>query len=32
MDAAREFYKDIGGLKPDKRTPMILASESDEAS
>lgn len=31
MDAAREFYEGIGGLNPSKRTPMILASEDDDA-
>jgi hypothetical protein len=30
MEAVREFYEDINGLKPSKRTPMILASESEE--
>lgn len=32
MDAARDFYGDLGGLKPSKRTPMVLASENDEAA
>ena len=30
MDEAREFFADIGGLRPSKKSPMILASESDD--